>query len=296
MLKRLLKSIYKITPFKKHFFSFVKLFWLLPKRITKHLYFNGFFNLKIDKGRSFIFLAHSAQIDNELFWYGLYGGWEKYSQRLWIQMCAQGGSILDVGANDGLYSLAARRVNSEARIIAAEPLDFVLRRFYQNIQANEIDDIEVLPIAFSNYIGEARMFVPKGADYIRSATVNDNLFDRPPDKIDTIKIKVNTIKNYFETNGISDLDLVKIDVESHEPEVIEGMGDLLEKHKPSFIIEVSYERVPDLLNKQFEGHGYLFFNINEETESARRQEKLTLSDSDNFLICQLDVAQKLNLV
>lgn len=296
MIKNLLKTAYRKTPLKKPLFDLVKLVGTPSKNITKHLYFDGFFDIKVNEKDKFKFLAHSTQIDNELYWYGLYGGWEKLSQKIWIDACRSAEVILDIGANDGLYSLAARAVNKKTKIIAAEPLDFILKRFNQNIAASNFNDIEVLPFAFSNYIGEAEMFVPKGADYIRSATVNTNLLDRPEDRIDVLKIKVNTVKNYFAENPeLNRLDLVKIDVESHEPEVLEGFEDLLAKFKPTFLIEVCYERVPDLLNKIFAGKGYLYFNINEE-KGVRLQDKLTKSDSDNFLICQPEIARNLQLI
>jgi FkbM family methyltransferase len=294
-MKRILKNAYQKMPLKKPLFDFVKLIGTPSKDITKHLYFNGFFDIKVGNNSKFKFLAHGTQIDNELYWYGIYGGWEKLSQKIWIQACQNAEVILDIGANDGLYSLAARAVNKDATIIAAEPLDFILKRFRQNIAANSMNDIEVLPIAFSNYIGEAEMFVPKGSDYIRSAAVNTNLLDRPEDKIDALKIEVDTVKDYFERNPkINKIDLVKIDVESHEPEVLEGFGDLLEKFKPTFLIEVCYERVPDLLNEIFAGMGYLYFNIDEE-KGLKQQDKFTKSNSDNFLVCQPEFYEKLNL-
>ncbi len=295
MIKSLLKNSYKVYPFKKPTFDILKRFWVPTKNITKHLYFDGFFDVHIERNTNFKFLAHSTQIDNELYWYGLYGGWEKYSQKLWVQLCKDANVILDIGANDGLYSLAARAVNENATIIAAEPLDFVLERFKDNVQANSFDDITVLPYAFSSYKGEAEMFVPKGADYIRSATVNTNLLDRDADKIDKISIKVDTIENYFRENTIEGLDLVKMDVESHEPEVLEGIGDLLGKYKPTFLIEVAYDRVPDLLNQIFESLGYLYFDIDEE-KGTKLKETITKSSSDNFLLCQPEIAKKLNLV
>ena len=88
---------------------------------------------------------------------------------------------------------------------------------------------------------------------------------------------------------------MKMDVESHEPEALEGFGDLLKKYTPTFLIEVSYDRVPDALNEIFEGLGYLYFNIDEE-KGTRLQDTLTKSDSDNFLICQPHIAKSLGLI
>lgn len=294
-MKATLKKIYKTLPLKKQMFDTLKIVWTPPKRLTQHLYFDGFFDVEMEDGETFKFLAHGTQIDNELYWYGLYGGWEKYSQKLWVKLCRDAEVIVDIGANDGMYSLAARAVNKNAKIIAAEPLDFVLERLKQNFAANNADDIELLEIAFSDYTGEAEMFVPVDADYIRSATVNTNLLDRPPEAIRSEKIVVERFDEYFKRRGLDRLDLVKMDVESHEPEVLEGFGELIGKCKPTILAEVSYERVPDLLNEILEPHGYLYFNIDEENGMSL-QDQLTLSASDNFLICQPDVANKYDFI
>jgi FkbM family methyltransferase len=294
-MKSTIKKIYKALPFKKQVFDAVKLVWIPPKRITQHLYFDGFFDVKMDGKDTFKFLAHCTQIDNELYWFGLYGGWEKFSQKLWVKLCRDAEFIVDIGANDGMYSLAARTVNKNAKIVSAEPLDFVLARLKQNFAANNVTDIDLQELAFSNYTGSAEMFVPVDADYIRSATVNDNLLDRPPEAIRTESIEVKRFDEFFKESSMKGLDLVKIDVESHEPEVLEGFGDLLGEYKPTLLIEVSYERVPDLLNEILEPHGYLYFNIDEDN-GMRQQDKLTLSDSDNFLVCQPEVAKKLELL
>ena len=197
MIKSILKKAYSLYPFKKLTFDLIKILWIPPKDISQHLYFDGFFDIEVNNGEKFKFLAHGTQIDNELYWYGLYGGWEKHSQKLWVKLCEDAEVILDVGANDGLYSLAARVANKQAKIISAEPLDFILDRFKKNVKENSITNIEILPFAFSNYIGDAEMYVPKGTDYIRSATVNDNLLSRPKDKIDVIKVRVDTVKKLF---------------------------------------------------------------------------------------------------
>jgi tRNA1(Val) A37 N6-methylase TrmN6 len=40
---------------------------------------------------------------------------------LWIKLCRQSETILDVGANTGVYALVAGAVNKKAKIFAFEP-------------------------------------------------------------------------------------------------------------------------------------------------------------------------------
>ena len=294
MMKAALKKIYKSLPFKKPVFDLVKKIWLPPQNITQHLYFDGFFDVKMEGDESFRFLAHNTTIDNELYWYGLFDGWEGVSQSLWVELSRDAEVIIDVGANDGLYAIASWTVNKNATIVAVEPLDFVRERLIKNIAENGADDIKMANVAFSDFQGTAEMYVPADADYVSSATVNVNLYERPPEEMRTELIETDRFENYFLESGLEKLDLVKMDVESHEPEVLYGFGDLLGRFKPTILAEVIFDRVPDLLNEILEPHGYLYFNIDEK-KGTRLQDRITRSDSFNFLICQPNVAEKLGL-
>lgn len=293
-MKKILQSIYSVIPFKSKIFELLKNIHVPSKFVSQHLHFIGDFKVEISKGLSFKMWSDGNQIVNELFWYGLYGGWEKKSQELWVKLSQNADVIVDIGANHGLYSLASKTINKNATVYAIEPLEFILKTLNYNIKLNNLD-IKVLPYAFSNYNGEAIMYVPINATFVRSATVNTNLLERTKDKTQEIKIETKTLKNFIESNNLKKIDLIKIDVESHEPAVLEGMGDYLRLYKPTFLIEVSYEGVGDKLNKIFEGLGYLYYNI-DENKGLRLEEKLSYSDSDNYLICQPFIAKQLGLL
>ena len=49
------------------------------------------------------------ELENELFWAGLEGGWEKTSMSLWIKLVKASVVVLDIGANTGLNALVANR-------------------------------------------------------------------------------------------------------------------------------------------------------------------------------------------
>src|SRR5688572_12744065 len=105
-MKRIFKLIYSSIPFKKEIFSFLKIF-SLPERIYRHLHFKGTIRLKIDDKSSFKMQHYGYQVENDLFWSGLTGGWEKTSLSLWIKLCETNHTIFDIGANTGIYSLIA---------------------------------------------------------------------------------------------------------------------------------------------------------------------------------------------
>jgi len=90
------------------------------------------------------------------------------------------------------------------------------------------------------------------------------------------------------------IDLVKIDVEMHEPEVISGMIKIIKDHKPAIIIEILNDEIGKKIEKLIMGLGYLYFSIDENTP-PKRVDYISKSDFHNFLLCTPAIAKKLNL-
>jgi hypothetical protein len=104
-----MKSIYRAIPFKKQIFTVIRKIARPPRSLYKHLYFKGKFRVRLDqkKNSSFLIMHHGFEIENEIFWNGA-GGWEKFSQELWMRLCENAKVILDIGANTGVYSFVAK--------------------------------------------------------------------------------------------------------------------------------------------------------------------------------------------
>lgn len=86
---------------------------------------------------------------------------------------------------------------------------------------------------------------------------------------------------------------MKIDVETHEYEVLTGMRGFLFNMKPTLLIEIIDVDVAEKLNQLFQHSDYLFFD-NERDGKIAPQKKLQRSSSFNYLICTPDTAKKQN--
>jgi FkbM family methyltransferase len=130
-----------------------------------------------------------------------------------------GDTVVDVGANAGVFTLAvARLVGSEGRVIAIEPNPVVLGRLTANVKANGFEDrVTILPIAIADHTARglvvdqngnstvARIHVLTGSESISSETVG-----------------VRTLDDALGDLGIAHVDLLKVDVEGLERSVMEG--------------------------------------------------------------------------
>lgn len=290
-MKKLLKKIYHIIPFKKQLFTFLKIFWQPSEKVYRHLSFHGVINVNTDKDHSFKIMHYGFQIENEIFWDGLAEGWEKESFKLWIKLSRTSEVIFDIGANTGVYSLISKSLNPQAKVYAFEPV----KRVYQKLVANaELNNYDIVSIdkAVSSYDGEATFFDSK-EEHIYSVTIN--LEQRENDlRTELTKTEVIKLDTFIEQEKLTKVDLVKMDVETHEPEALEGFQFYLNKFRPTILIEILTTDVAERVSNLVKDLDYIYFNI-DEAKGIRRVEQISQSDDFNFLLCSKEKAVELGL-
>lgn len=292
-IKKIFKAIYNAIPIKKQIFhAYLSVLPSPPPEyILKHLHFKGKFKVQVED--QFFYMYHYGfQIENEIFWKGIKGGFEKVSVQTWIRLCKDSNYVLDIGANTGLYALIAKTVNPMAKIYAFEPVKRVFDKLMYNCSLNKFD-INCENIAISNFDGTAVIY-DTPSEHIYSVTINKNL--NPPNQV-VIPTEVCTKKlsSFIEKENLQSIDLMKVDVEHHEAEVLEGMEGYLHKFHPSMLIEIVDEEVAKRIENFLKGMDYLFFDINEQ-DSPKIVKALTKSSKYNYLICNQIVAKRLKLV
>lgn len=291
-LKSALKKLYRAVPFKSYLFSLLRYFYIPSQNVYKHLHFVGPFSVQVE-GRPLKLMHYGYQIENGVFWEGLPAGFEQVSMKLWLDSCKFSSTIIDVGANTGIYALAAKAAAPESTVIAFEPIE----RVFEKLEfARNLNGMNILceKSALSNSTGSAIIFDPL-TEHTYSVTVNKNLADR---NIEVREVQIKTIRldEYWENTGKGrKIDLMKIDVETHEKEVLEGMGKLVELHKPAILIELLNDEVALGVEKILAPHGYLFFNIDEKSR-PQAVAQLGRSSFRNFFVCQPELAAKLQLL
>jgi FkbM family methyltransferase len=290
-VKKIIKSFYKVIPFKQQFFSIIRGVLTLPNSISKHLYFDGQISFKVGK-KKVVMNQKGYDVENTLFWRGVEGCWEKVSVGIWVKLCEDATHILDIGANTGAYALIAKTVNPKAKVFAFEPMDMIYKRLEDNVALNNLD-INCLPYALSNFNGTAKVY-PESENHIYSVTVNQNRSDTHIPVFEK-EIQTKTLTQFVSDHKITKIDLMKIDVETHEPEVLEGMGDFLRQWQPDMLIEILDLDVAHKVQKMTKSLGYLYFNIDEDG-GIERAENLEISKYYNYLICSEKTARKLDLL
>lgn len=292
-MKKILAKLYKVIPFKKQGFQFIKLFWTPPHSIYKHLHFTGVIKVKVDDTASFNMQHYGTEIENDFFWKGLDGGWEKISMHYWVELCRKAKVVADIGANTGVYSLVAKAINPRSKVYAFEPLKQMFRKLTFNNDLNKYD-IACIEKAASDQNGKAIIY-ETGNDHVAAASLNEEIRHYGNLNKETV-IDVVTLDTFIQANNVDKIDLIKMDVETHEPNVLEGYKDYLQLHRPDFLIEVLTDDVGEKLQRLFDGLGYFYFNIDDKLGTIRRTDIITKSDYFNYLVCREESAKALKLI
>jgi FkbM family methyltransferase len=232
------------------------------------------------------------QLENELFWSGIEDGWEKTSVGLWIKLVKKSKTIIDIGANTGIFALIAKAANPSAAVYAFEPLIRVHKKLHENIVLNNFD-IKSYPLAVSNSSGKAYVFDQPEAENVYSVTVNKNI--HPDGKGVKTEIDIITLDSFIEENKITGIELMKIDVETHEGEVLEGFMKHLPTFRPTFLIEILRNEVGEKVEKCIEGLGYLYYNIDEHGGVVKVDRVMRRGHNYNYLLCSPEIAASLGL-
>ena len=147
---------------------------------------------------------------------------------------------MDVGANIGYVTLLmADKIGPDGIVYAIEPDPSNIELLNINMMMNGYSDrVNIFNMGMSNKCGESNFYVGKSSNLGGMAKTKSTR-----DK--SIKVKVDTITNFCETNKVPGL--IKMDIEGHEVEVLEGMCDLIKKK--SFPCKIVMELHPVYYSK-----------------------------------------------
>lgn len=231
------------------------------KEVYKNIRFTGPFTARFSSGESFQLYNHGGSAENNTFWMGPLSSFDEDTGWIWKELCKVSDVIFDVGANIGLLSLSAKAFNSKAKVYAFEPSRNTFHKLKQNVELNQFD-VTCEPIALSNKNGKQIFYDVDNPHQYSASLSPDKLKNWEGFKGETMDYEVETctLASYIEKNNIDRIDLLKLDVEMHEPEVIEGFGEYMGKLKPVVITEALTEDMTTKLSKLI-GSEYLKFRL-----------------------------------
>jgi FkbM family methyltransferase len=162
------------------------------------------------------------------------------------RLIAKGDTVLDIGANFGVFTkLFSELVGPQGSVISFEPIPQTFRTLAAGVKRYHLDNVRVFNKALSDIVGTVQMFVPQYADApgdnLYEASIVSNSQSQNTLTIDSVSI---------DSLQLPRVDFMKIDVEGHELNVLQGGRRTLEQHHPTLMVEVSSPGTADFLCKE----------------------------------------------
>jgi len=236
---------------------------------------------------------HGGHIENETFWKGLFNTWESDTGWIWKQLCPISNIIFDVGANTGIYSLVAKSLNPTSKVYAFEPSINTFNSLVLNNSINKYD-ICCEQLAISNSNSKSIFYDVPNINQTSASLSSKMLKDANyyTGEIFEYEVITKTLNSYIQSKKLQTVDLIKIDIEMHEPEAIEGLGKYLNEFKPVIIIEVLSEDVAENLNNQI-GEDFNIFHLVGPSLAVQTNKFIKDSVHWNFLFFHKDLDEKI---
>jgi FkbM family methyltransferase len=295
-MKRIIKHIFLNYKIFNLLFKFIKKLSLPVGSFYQYLRVKGIIEIEIEKDKTFKMISSGEYIENELFWKGIKkSSFEKTTLAIFQKLAQNSKFFVDIGANTGVFTLVAKTINKDIICFAFEPVSLIYDRLEKNLKLNGITDVVLENKAVSNYDGVCQFQDAEGEDIPTSLTI---LTEEEIRNKKTIEVQCVTLDSYFSNNLQNmPIDLVKMDVETFEPQVIEGMKSILTKYEPTLIVEILDDNIGKQIKSLLSEYSYIAFSINEKTGEVKQKVDFVRESSScyNYLFISKNKVESLNL-
>ena len=176
-------------------------------------------------------------VANQVYWRG-WSGFEPEMSPIFLRLAAQSRVTVDVGAHVGFYTVVAALANPRGRVFAFEPLPSVFERLRRNVALNGLTNVSTVPAAASNHAGQAHFFYSCGEGIPSSSSLSEDFMTLGQGSFNTTAVAVVRLDEYLRNEHVGRIDLVKVDTETTEADVLEGMRETIARDRPAIFCEV----------------------------------------------------------
>lgn len=170
----------------------------------------------------------------------LLGRFEPSTVRCYTRLVNPGDVVLDVGANIGAHTLPLARLVGEAgRVIAFEPTRYAFLKLQQNVSLNSalaarVSLAQVMLVSHSSAALEPTVYSSwplEGSDEVH-AKHRGRLMD-------TRGAIAATLDEQMRRFSIGRVNFIKLDVDGHERQVLDGARETLHRDRPPILLELA---------------------------------------------------------
>ena len=181
----------------------------------------------------------SEMLQRQFYFFGTYF-LEEDILSCWEGIAKGAKVVLDVGANAGIYSLAALAIEPDATVHAFEPTPEIAARLRATVKLNGLDHL---------YVHEAAVSSKDGAAILRrfrgdlGTNEGMNFISLDPADSDGESVRTVCLDQFCQDHSIDHVDLLKLDVQGHEHSALKGAEHLIRAGRVGMIfMELNWAR------------------------------------------------------
>ncbi len=168
-----------------------------------------------------------------------YGDYEPDILAILIKHLKSDMDFVDVGANIGLFAVAAASRLHDGRVLAIEPTSGAFNRLQKNIERNGVTNVVTVKTAVSDQKGSIEISQIVGREeYSTIGTMTHPSVVDAATQVVTELVPMTTVDTLVAEHGLRPA-LMKVDVEGAELGVLKGACETLRKWRPVIISEIS---------------------------------------------------------
>ena len=165
----------------------------------------------------------------------LEGEFEPVQTALLSSQLKPGMTFIDVGANIGYYTvIASKIVGNSGRIHCFEPEPQNCRILAKNILENKLSNVYLHNVALSDSTGIVVLHTDS-KNFGAHSLCKANIFSNEGSELSVLATRLD---DFVAANGISKVDMIKLDVQGAEAKVIAGAMRTLITQKPMLFLEL----------------------------------------------------------
>jgi FkbM family methyltransferase len=180
----------------------------------------------------------NQMLQRQFYFFGTYL-LEENVLRCWMDAAADAKVVFDVGANAGIYSLAALATQPSAAVHAFEPTPEIAVQLRADAQLNGLNRLHVHEAAVFKSDGYATLKRCRGQlESNEGMNFISTDMNGPGERVKTI-----SLDRFCQEHSIQHVDLIKLDVQGQEHSVLQGAQQLIKSRRlQTIFMELNWSR------------------------------------------------------
>jgi FkbM family methyltransferase len=155
-----------------------------------------------------------------------YDTYEPGTEAIFRKYIGEESVVVDVGANEGYFSILAAKLSPRGHVFAIEPQQRCVNVLRRNIEANALHNCSIVDVALGKEDGLGKLLLMPSINTGASSLVRTYRFSKRQQAVRMV-----AATSLFADTKAERWDFVKVDVEGYEAEVVEGLLPLVRRNK-----------------------------------------------------------------